>query len=235
MAFYVPASEPIATITLRKIGVVDEQLLDGIRQYLQVFGLFLPFFVLYEGVKRYFICQGVIYPVTASGAIGVVTHWILAGNWVAVEGLTTSGVIRRTAIAHGLQPIIVGYLMVMYGWYYKPHDRKTIPKAGFFRGVDWGEVWDGRKVRQHLGLSLSGIMSLSEWMYWEVQTFLISSLNDRLFMTSQAVVQSMVPLFYMAPLGLSIGASVIIGKHIGQGDVNMVKKSVRLVARVGVV
>jgi len=117
----------------------------------------------------------------------------------------------------------------MYCVIFKPHDPRTVPASM----PEWGDIFEWKTLRKHLSLSLAGILSLSEWLYWEIQTFLISSLNNTLYMTAQAVVQSMVPLFYMAPLGLSIGAGVLVGNNIGTGDVKTVSKAVNLVAKVG--
>ncbi|GMI33407.1 hypothetical protein TrCOL_g5363 [Triparma columacea] len=220
-------------------------LLRNVQAYLQAFGLFLPSAVVYEAVKRYLVCQGIIYPIAFSGFLGVGVHWVMIKTWGIgdftgsgmsgeVDVNLTSGVLHRVAVTHGLQPVFVLYFVGLYCWFYKPHDPKTLPWGRMGTGgVYWGVVFEWRRVRKHVGLSASGIMSLSEWLYWEIQTFLISSLNNRLYMTAQAVVQSMVPLFYMAPLGLSIASGVIIGREIGLGEPEKVRKSTGSVMNIG--
>ncbi|GMH59840.1 hypothetical protein TrRE_jg10436 [Triparma retinervis] len=246
LTFYVPLSEPLSIRILRTIGIVDELLLGNVQAYLQAFGLFLPFAVVYEAAKRYLVCQGIIYPIAFSGLMGVGLHWVMVVYWgigsippieiaEEIDPVVTAGVLRRVAVTHGLQPLFVVYFLGVYCYFKSPHDPVTLPWGHGGSGtVRWGVVTSAPRVRKHVGLSLSGILSLSEWLYWEIQTFLISSLNDRLFMTAQAVVQSMVPLFYMAPLGLSIASGVIIGREIGMGEPSKVRKSTGSVMNIGI-
>ena len=80
------------------------------------------------------------------------------------------------------------------------------------------------QARQQFSLSLFGILALSEWLYWEYQTFLLSSTRSETAMASQAVVYALIPLLYMIPLGWAIGTCVLVGNALGEGEVEKARK-----------
>lgn len=45
---------------------------------------------------------------------------------------------------------------------------------------------------------------------------MISSLQDNIEISAQAVVYSLIPIFYMLPLGVAIGSGVVVGQKIGE-------------------
>ena len=115
---------------------------------------------------------------------------------------------------------------------FKPYEEETVVRPRF------EEVFMERDDRvvpfiRQLTMSINGILSLSEWLYWEVLTFMISGLQDNVEISSQAVVYSLIPIFYMLPLGVAIGSGVVVGQKIGERREEEVRRCLKLTGGLG--
>ncbi|GMH91920.1 hypothetical protein TL16_g12195 [Triparma laevis f. inornata] len=63
---------------------------------------------------------------------------------------------------------------------------------------------------------------------------MISSLQDNIEISAQAVVYSLIPIFYMLPLGVAIGSGVVVGQKIGERREEEVRRCLRLTGGLGI-
>ena len=84
-------------------------------------------------------------------------------------------------------------------------------------------VFEYKEVSTFLKLAIPGILSMSEWLYWEFICFSVGTLGVTSF-AIHSIPYSLIPLHFMLPLGLSIALSVGIGHSLGSGDIRSLKK-----------
>mmetsp|Transcript_18314 Transcript_18314/g.39079 ORF Transcript_18314/g.39079 Transcript_18314/m.39079 type:complete len:303 (-) Transcript_18314:251-1159(-) len=80
-------------------------------------------------------------------------------------------------------------------------------------------LWqDRREWLSFIVLSGASLVNLSEWVFWEVVSFMIGHLGAKA-LAVQGMGYSLVPLVTMIPHGLSIGLSNGVGNLLGAGEV----------------
>mmetsp|Transcript_46893 Transcript_46893/g.114380 ORF Transcript_46893/g.114380 Transcript_46893/m.114380 type:complete len:538 (+) Transcript_46893:469-2082(+) len=65
-------------------------------------------------------------------------------------------------------------------------------------------------MKEYLSLSLGGVVSLSEWWFWEITCFIVGSFGV-VPLCCHTIVYQLVPLLFMPTLGLSVGLTVRMG------------------------
>jgi len=131
---------------------------------------------------------------------------------------------RGTAIAHLISTYVQCALAFGYLKFVSSHDPRT--NIDIFSKSDWMEAMTSyREVREYLRLGFAGVMSMSEWIFWETTCFLAGTLGVG-ELAVHTVAYNLIPLAYMIPLGFSVGITTRVGHLLGSGDVEMSKKLV---------
>jgi len=103
----------------------------------------------------------------------------------------------------------------------------TLPDI--FDRTTWIESLQIGPVKVYAKLAIGGIMSLSEWWYWEALTFIAGQIGVA-SLTVHTIAYQLVPLLFMIPLGISIGISVRLGTLLSSSDNRQLKVAKTLVA-----
>ena len=108
-----------------------------------------------------------------------------------------------------------------------PYDPRT------WTGWQLRRAFRGGAVVEFLKLGVPGILSNSEWWFWECTCFMAGELGTA-SLAAHTVVYTLVPLLFMTPLGLSIGISARVGQLLAEGKVEDAKMVNRAATLIGV-
>jgi Na+-driven multidrug efflux pump len=108
-----------------------------------------------------------------------------------------------------------------------PYDPRT------WTGWQLRRAFRGGAVVEFLKLGVPGILSNSEWWFWECTCFMAGELGTAT-LAAHTVVYTLVPLLFMTPLGLSIGISARVGQLLAEGNVEGAKMVNRAATLIGV-
>ena len=203
------------------VGVgIRPSLSSSVCSYLRYYGMAFPFLMLYNVYTRFLTAQGVVYPQVIVAAVAVVVHIVLIKVYLEEFTSTSSDVdvsliMSATGIMQGVNVVMNFSLLMIYTCILKPQDERTIPSLSSFLKI--GEVFDVDALKLQGKLSFAGVLSLSEWLYWETLMFFVSSYTPAVSLTAQSIIYNLIPLLYMIPLGISIGGGVVVGNFIGEG------------------
>lgn len=136
-------------------------------QWYQIFALSLPFFVMYDAVWKFLSAQHVMRPL-----IYVSMFSCLLILPLALEIFTNQYGFLGSAMAYvcfqGCQCILLlAYLIV-----FKPHVEGTWEGLGC-----WKDALRKKPMLQYLSLGVGGILSQSEWIYWEALGLMVGTLG----------------------------------------------------------
>ncbi|GMI52517.1 hypothetical protein TeGR_g8368 [Tetraparma gracilis] len=215
-------------------------------QYLRTYALSLPPLLLFNVLQRFLTCQKTVKPLLlpslfSSCALHPLLLSLLAAlpaspppyssnDPAAAEAAlleVASHVLRRTALCHVLTNLSQCLLSFLHVFLARPHDPRT---AEAFRGDPGAllrQALDPASLATYVKLAVPGVLSMSEWLYWEVVCFAVGTLGVSAFAV-HAVPYSLIPLMFMLPLGLSIALGVEIGHCLGAGDADRLHRTVRL-------
>ena len=133
-------------------------------------------------------------------------------------------VLNRAAWVHVLTNTFQSLFTLAYMYCSAPHNPSTWENITLsnFPSVA-STVFEYKEVSTFLKLAIPGILSMSEWLYWEFICFSVGTLGVTSF-AIHSIPYSLIPLHFMLPLGLSIALSVGIGHSLGSGDIRSLKK-----------
>jgi multidrug resistance protein, MATE family len=123
----------------------------------RVFVLALPFSVVFTAASKFLSAQHVMRPLIVVSVLctGVV---LPLGLEVCTELMGFLG----SAMCYVLVQASQATLLLCYLWWKEPHDVRTWPGFGSWRGVT---KW--RPMMEYLHLGAGGILAQSEWVFWE--------------------------------------------------------------------
>jgi MATE family multidrug resistance protein len=183
-------------------------------QWIRVYLLGVPAMLCFRVAQSFLNAQHVVMPlVTASIISCFLVHPLLLRWIVPALGFVGSGV--AVTVTQTLMAILVFLYM-----YIKPeHHPETWPALSL---KFWKESLQPRPVAQFMTLSLGGVLSLSEWWFWETNCFIVGSFGI-VPLCVHTIAYNLVPLLFMIPLGISIGLTVRMGTVLAT-DVPRAKK-----------
>ena len=132
---------------------------------------------------------------------------------------------------------IIIYCIIM-----KPHQPLSFQYVPFWKVIKWETNWKqdtfidknlnkshinltviDKGMKEYVELVIAGIFSVcAEWWSWEIVTFL-SGLLGPIQLAAHVIYASMVPLYFMIPLGLGMAAASRIGKCVGENRYHLAK------------
>eukprot|EP01063_Lacrimia_lanifica_P010694 TRINITY_DN17446_c0_g1_i1.p1 TRINITY_DN17446_c0_g1~~TRINITY_DN17446_c0_g1_i1.p1 ORF type:complete len:548 (+),score=118.37 TRINITY_DN17446_c0_g1_i1:78-1646(+) len=165
------------------------------------------FNAVYETIRRFHACQGIFWP------------WVaIAAAAFASQLLFLFLALRATEFAFACLPLSVCVFWGMgtaFAWAYcracTPHHLGTWP------GFRWSALAFS-KIRAYLALAVPGLVGYSDWWFWEVVCLMIGTISEH-DQAAHAAAYMVIPVYFIACLGLGIGANVKIGNEIGKKDV----------------
>ena len=192
----------------------DEDASVRASHWIQVYLIGVPSVILFRVIQRFLACQSIVAPMVYAAAIGCfVVHPFILKMFVTAFGFIGSGVAVVTT--QTLQAIfILAYLRIA-----RPYDPRTWP------GLSLSFITQSlskKNLRVYLRLSLGGVLSFSEWWYWEIICFTAGRMGIVPF-CAHTIAYNLIPTLFMIPLGTSVGLTVRIGNVLAH-DVEKAKR-----------
>eukprot|EP00038_Savillea_parva_P016131 m.16053 g.16053 ORF g.16053 m.16053 type:complete len:518 (+) comp3348_c0_seq1:330-1883(+) len=189
--------------------------------FLKVYVMCVPPLVAFEMIRKFLQVQNIIRPfivITAFVAILghpfylwlCVTHWDLGIVGAAVASTLSFLTLLALSLLHmGYnQPVAPTPTWIFF--FDGTYDKAT------WQGVDLARALRPKPMLEFIRLGLSGILSMTEWWYWEAATFFAGRLGS-IPLAAHSVAYNFIPLAYMVPMGISIGTSTRLGTLLGEG------------------
>eukprot|EP00040_Diaphanoeca_grandis_P025807 m.143558 g.143558 ORF g.143558 m.143558 type:complete len:352 (-) comp30322_c0_seq2:26-1081(-) len=189
-------------------------------KFLRYYVVAMPPMIVFECCRKFLGCQNIVRPfIWVCGFAVVVVHpyflrFFLNDMQMGIEG-------AALAIA-STNTVMCGLLFL--------HIRLNIPsepksKTWIFLFDDvhdpksWGtptlaQALEPRQARAFLKLGLSGVLSMTEWWYWEAIAFMAGRLGTA-SLAAHSIAYNVLPMAFMLPFGLSIGLTTRAGTLLG--------------------
>lgn len=200
----IPPVIPLIVCTDRILVALGQDPLAALlaSEWVRVYLLGIPSVLIFRCTQRYLACQNIVWPMVYATAFGCfVVHPFLLKFFVAHFGF------RGSSAAVVCTQFVQAFSALVYLRFFKPHKAETWPgfDFSFFK-----EAIRPKPMRQFLKLSVGGVLSFSEWWFWETVCFIAGGFGI-IPLCVHTIAYQLVPALFMIPLGLSIGMSVRMG------------------------
>mgnify|MGYP005680680015 CR=1 FL=1 len=168
--------------------------------WIRIYIIGVPSALLFRVVQSFLNAQHHVYPmVFASVLCAYFVHPILLKFLIPYMGINGS------ALAISLTQWIMIGLLFLY-LHFKPVERpETWPKLSTI-----SDALRRKPMLDFVSLSLGGVLSLSEWWFWECVCFIVGTFGV-VPLVVHSIAYNLVPLLFMPTLGMSIGLTVRMG------------------------
>lgn len=183
-------------------------------EWIRVYLLGVPSVLLFRVVQRFLAAQNIVMPLVFGGMIGCfLVHPVFLRWLVPAGGFLGSGL--AVVLTQTVQVLLVFiYLRVR-----KVYHPQTWP------GLTYHYVQEAispKPMLRFMKLSLGGVLSLSEWWFWETICFIAGRFGI-VPLCVHTIAYQLIPVLFMVPLGMSIGMSVRMGSILSK-DVRKAKR-----------
>ncbi|CAE6952328.1 unnamed protein product [Symbiodinium sp. CCMP2592] len=183
-------------------------------RYLQIFRFSIIPLALFEVSRRFALSQGVAWPFTAATLASNAFVAFAATPMLRLWGFDGSALLNLAAVS--VQAVTgLAYMAIR-----KPGEA-TQAFPGLFRGLGEAAAKDG--LCQFLKLAVPGVLSMTEWWFWEVTCFRAGVFGAS-SLAAHTVVYMAVPLLFQVPRGVSMGYAARAGALLGEGRGRAAKK-----------
>jgi MATE family multidrug resistance protein len=172
----------------------------------------LPINAIFESTRRFLYAQERSMPPLYAALLGLASHFLWQELLVGAFGLVGGGL---ACVATHCTMTVALLLHLRFRRAYDPRTWPGVRPRLLCR--------DRRAARRFLSLSVAGILSLSEWVFWEFVCFRAGRFGA-VALAVHGTAYSLVPLDFMVPHGLSIGLSNGVGRLLGAGEVRQAKR-----------
>jgi len=187
--------------------------------WLRFYCLGVPFVLIFRIIQRFLAAQHIVLPMLYSAAVGCfLIHPLLLRFIIPTLGFVGS------SLAIVLTQCIQVLLVLLYLKLSPIHHPSSWP------GLSWPfflEAIQPEPMMQFFKLSLGGVMSMTEWWFWECVCFMAGHLGV-IPLCVHTIAYNLIPISFMVPLGLSIGLSVRMGNLLAINDVHGAKYLAKL-------
>jgi len=173
----------------------------------------LPFNAVFESLKRYLACQGILRPVTITSLMCLLLCPLY--NWLFIlrMGLGLDGAALTHVSLSASMALMFFIMTCVIEWYKRSVDGAAVTWHGWsldaFKGYS-----------QFLSLAVPGfVMLVSEWLTFEILIILSSFLPDdaQLAMSTTGILLNISGLIWTLVNGISTAASILISTSLGAG------------------
>lgn len=180
------------------------------QEWVRYYFIGVPPNVLFRVAMRFLLAQHVTWPLVYSSLISClfIHPWLLS-LLVARMGLPGS------ALAIALTQYAMAGILGILIWKFQPHDPRAWP--GLTQRLCQEALCRKEPMGQYLSLALGGVISLSEWWFWEIMCFVAGSFGV-VAMCAHTIAYNLVPLLFMLPLGVMVGLAVRMGHIMASHD-----------------
>ena len=181
------------------LGQDDEVAVHAWHFYL-IYAISFPFYALYTITWRFLSAQNILKPLVACASVSTLV--VLP---ICLEVFVRSIGFIGAAWALTVFYIIQASWVLAWLYLFKPHHQGTWPGLGA-----WREALEWEPFKAYLILSVGGMLSSLEWVYWEALGLLVGSLGV-LPLSAHTVPTQMLFSLFMLPMGIGIALSIRLG------------------------
>ena len=184
----------------------------------------LPF-AIFEAARKFVYAQGLRTPPVFSACLGLAALFVWLEVWCALLGVRAGAPVALSCTYATLAAALLAH--IRSGW------RMPAAMACWPRGVHRQLLWTDRVAWRHMIVtSLSALVSLSEWLFWEVNCFRVGQMGT-IPLATYSIAYAIEPVCFMLPLGLSTGLSNSVGNQLGARRPNDARRLARVGLAVG--
>lgn len=170
-------------------------------EWLKIYILGVPFVLLFRDLQRFLASQNIVFPMVVGSFVGgIVAAPLIIGKSVKLMGF------KGSIVAIVIIQIVTVVVSLLYLWIKRPHHPQTWP--GF--SALWTDSIKIGPLLSYLHLSTGGVISFTEWWFWETMCFTAGKFGVIPFCV-HSIAYQLLPLVYMVPLGISMGLTVRMG------------------------
>lgn len=174
-------------------------------QWIRIYLLGVPAMLLFRVVQSFLNAQQKVWPMVYTS---VFASYIF--HPVMLKLLVPRLALNGSALAIAITQWIMSLFLVIYVRFKPVHAPDTWP------GISKSSMLQAIEVRpmlEFMCLSLGGVLSLSEWWFWESTCFIVGTLGV-VPLVVHTIAYNLVPLLFMPTLGIMMGLTVRIGHVI---------------------
>ncbi|GBG26756.1 Multidrug and toxin extrusion protein 1 [Hondaea fermentalgiana] len=195
------------------------------KEFLDIYAFAYPALVFCECALRFYRAQNVTLPFVWLYVFVLCMHPVYVHLFAEVFEFGFQG----APMAHVASMNTLALLIFILFRFGKQHHPETFPAS--FDVEFWRKaLLDKKGAWLVVQLGIPGIMSNSEWWFWEVVCFITGQAGTA-SLAAHTIAYSLIPLAFMIPLGYAIGLSSQVGQLLAVGKVLLAKK----VARIGTI
>lgn len=173
----------------------------------------VPALLAFESSRRFLWTQEVSqWPFVIITLVALALHASMLAWLVPTEGFSGA------AVAHVITNWTLAILAV--GWIAccKPHHAGTADKMFQCSGIcgDW------KSMRLFVSLALPGVLTMSEWVFFEA-FIALSGLLGQHELAASSIAYNLIPIMFTVPSGVAIATTARIGALLAQGNVPKAK------------
>jgi len=171
-------------------------------EWIKIYIWSVPPLLLFRVTQRFLACQNIVMPCLFGGAIGCFLVHPFVLKW-AIGQFGFLGSSLALVITQTVQfSLCIGFVSLTGSY-----DKRTWPGISM---ETFAKALDVRELKTYSKLSIAGILSLSEWWYWEFLCFMAGKFG-LVELCVHTVSYQIIPIAFMIPLGISIGLNVRLG------------------------
>ncbi|KAG7348078.1 MATE efflux family protein [Nitzschia inconspicua] len=179
-------------------------------RWIRIYLVGVPAMLVFRLTQSWLNAQNSVWPMVYASVIsGFFVNPILLKVFVPTLGLHGSAI--SISITQWVMVAILFLCLVIKPTFYNQESSPKLTKSSLVRALEREPMFE------FLGLSLGGVLSLSEWWFWESSCFVSGTLGV-VPLVCHTIAYNLVPIIYMPCLGISMALSIRIG-HIVVHDV----------------
>lgn len=186
------------------------------QNWIPIFLWGVPPNMIFRVLQRFYVAQHKPWPPAYASVIPtLILHRIFLNILIPLQG------VEGSAYAIVLTQWSTLFFLLLQLVLNPTHQRESLPDILSFSY--WKEALALEPLGQFLHLSLGGVVSLSEWWFWEAMCFVAGSFGV-VALCAHTIAYNLIPLVFMIALGTQIGLSVRMGTLLAKKQVNHAKR-----------
>lgn len=180
-------------------------------QLLRVTVFSMPGTIIFEVQKRFLTSQAVVWPLAGIAVAVAAMQPLFMYFFVKYLELGFDGVGLALCASQWVCPLLTW----LYIRWFTPHNPATW--TGFNRAA-----LDPVGMIEFLKLGLPGILTMSEWWFWEVTCFTAGMIGAQP-LAAHTVVYNLIPIMFMLSFGFSMGVTIRVGHLLAERKIATAK------------
>ncbi|KDO29560.1 hypothetical protein SPRG_05516 [Saprolegnia parasitica CBS 223.65] len=185
--------------------------------FIRILCIGLPFYFVYQLVRRFLQAYDIVYPMTVVALLSNVVH-IGLGYYLCYH---TSLGFNGAAIARCVSYVVLPLFMLPY-FVWRPIHREW--------GLHWNKAVAVGNLREFFRFGIPGLlMVMMEYTAFEILTLMAGWLpNHKVMIGANSVLINLITLFYMVYLGISFSGTIRIGNLLGANKPDQARRVAKM-------